>query len=64
MKVLLLIAVSFAAVLVACGPPPCGPDCDPEIDAAYEEFQAEEASQNYEIDKSVEKLDQYYEDWS
>ena len=62
MKKLLLVLTILPLVLVACDPPPCGPDCDPEVDAAYDEFQAEEGLSNYEIDRSADQADQYHED--
>jgi hypothetical protein len=49
----------LALLLSACGPPPCGSDCDPEIDAAYDEYMQGEIELEGEIYRSEQALEAY-----
>jgi hypothetical protein len=51
----------LALLLGACGPPPCGYDCDSEIDAAYDEYIQGELELEGEIHRSEQALDAYLE---
>lgn len=54
-----LVVVLFLLTVAACGPPPCGYDCETEADDAYIEYQAEQGLQDWELEKDAARFDEY-----